>query len=333
MCIIVAKPIGAEVDMDTLQICGDNNGDGCGYAFHDGDKIQVRKFLSTEALLTSYQDVVKTQFTEKDTPAILHFRIATEGAINKDNCHPFKISDDLIMAHNGTIKGIDLIEGATDSESFAKNYLSFLTPDLLQRNSVQRLIKKDLTFNKLAFLDSDGRITILNMEKGELDDSTGVWYSNTSYKCYRRSYYGGAGYNDWHNYGVSNKKTTTPVKNVDDDPKVIDISTRKALPTADIKSLTHMRFQQNSEGGLIRGPEMGGKIACCNCGKKIAIPKNQPRKKGSTHWCCTACRIPITCGSCGDPLDDISVLGECCNVCNEHPNNGTSYASKLVTVH
>lgn len=323
MCIIVTKPQGSKVDLDTMKICGTNNDHGCGYAFHDGDKIQVRKFLSTEGLINSYKSVVQEKFDEEKVPAILHFRIATKGEVNRDNCHPFRITKKIVMAHNGTIRDIDMIDGATDSESFGKNYLSFLTPDLLKQESALKLISSKIGTSKLAFLDETGRITIVNQEKGDLDTDTGIWYSNSSYKsCHKRHVSRHIGSDN----RVFPRERSSEVRNIADcKPKV---STKKT-PVRRIFSF--MRFEQDTKGRPFRGPAMGSLVRCCNCDSNMRLPSEAPSNSSFSHFKCNKCEIPFSCSSCGELTDDISVLTEICTNCGDHPTGGKSYTQHLLS--
>lgn len=126
-------------------------------------------------------------------PKLVHFRWASVGEITVENSHPFFITPELAMVHNGTIplrpaKGDD----RSDTRLFVDLILKKLymdDPNFLKNIHITWLLSKSINNSKIAFLDDKGEITIINKELGE--EKNKVWYSNTDY----RSWPGTIGYN------------------------------------------------------------------------------------------------------------------------------------------
>lgn len=185
MCIaIVAKP-GVVVPTGNLVRSFARNSDGAGFAYVDKDngKVRIKKgFMTSIAFLNAYQEVVK-EGHHLNMPMLLHFRIATLGGINHDNCHPFPIKNGALI-HNGVLWSGPSGAIKSDTREFAEGISEKCTPANL------RAVRDDLEFelggNKIAFLFDDGDTVILNEKYGTEVD--GAWYSNSSYKNYGTSY-------------------------------------------------------------------------------------------------------------------------------------------------
>lgn len=119
-------------------------------------------------------------FTGLDT--FIHFRNATHGTVNVDNCHPFAIVDGTFaVMHNGIIP-IDCRSDSKRSDTwhYANTILEPLLiqdPEALADESFITLIGQHVgAGNKLAILRADGTSAIVNRAQGSEID--GSWYSN-----------------------------------------------------------------------------------------------------------------------------------------------------------
>ena len=113
MCVIFTAQPGVMPSMLELAQMADRNPDGAGIAWHDPETntVKVRKFVDCNRML----GYIGTHYDELEDVAVLgHFRIATHGAINITNCHPFRVSCG-VMAHNG-VAG-DYVHGPYSSDS------------------------------------------------------------------------------------------------------------------------------------------------------------------------------------------------------------------------
>jgi len=177
VCIIVASPQGKIVPKETLAECFRCNPDGAGYMYSDGNELVVEKGFFT------FDEFYDNYAPHAEKKIILHFRIKTHGEKNKDNCHPFLISDDMAFVHNGIIKIEEDHPEYSDTWHFNEKIIKPMYRDnraFLKRLYNQELIKSYIGWSKLVFMDRKGRSSILNAEKGIWDD--GVWYSNNSYQ-------------------------------------------------------------------------------------------------------------------------------------------------------
>ena len=197
MCIIVYKPKGIKMpDRKQLKVCWSNNPDGAGYMYPSNDQVIIKKgFMTFDEF---YKNLIYdyTRYT-KNTDFVLHFRISTQGGVNKQCCHPFPLSrrmDDLKctrakskigIAHNGII---DLTAESyhykqtvtySDTMKFITDYLSLIIKDrFFYKNPDTLELIERLADSKLAIMDETGHTTLI----GEFEKCNGVYYSNEYYK-------------------------------------------------------------------------------------------------------------------------------------------------------
>ena len=206
MCQIISVPAGKEVDLVKLDKAQVHNQDGYGVSWYEDGVVKTYKtmnyvmFRSMVGLLTEYTKIV-------------HLRYNTVGKTTLENCHPFSVPNGGVMFHNGTISGLkptgSYIKGKwiksdeSDTSLLAKllndsHYESIWDVEALLYGIIGTYL------NKLAFMESDGTVTILNEELGEEED--GIWYSNDYHKKDK----------NWHRTGETNPKykPKTPPKQV-----------------------------------------------------------------------------------------------------------------------
>ena len=142
----------------------DRNPDGAGIAWHDPEtnSVKVRRFVDCNRML----GYIGTHYDELEDVAVLgHFRIATHGAVNITNCHPFRVSCG-VMAHNG-VAG-DYVNGPYSSDS--RNAIRAWDADHSIDLSGQ---------GRFALLTDDGRIEWV---QGGVSLRRGVRVSNMSWR-------------------------------------------------------------------------------------------------------------------------------------------------------
>lgn len=183
MCIALLQKIGAAVSIDTLRICAQNNPDGAGYSFVMNDAngkpfTKVVKALHWSQIEKQYKKDYRRH--GGNSPFLVHFRIASHGAVCYENCHPFKVADGAALIHNGMLSFYD--RDKSDTAQFAEfmgkmpaNWAD--DPDWIA--FMEDAIGKG---NKIAFLWPDKRTLILNEKQGHWTED--VWYSN--YSCNAR---------------------------------------------------------------------------------------------------------------------------------------------------
>lgn len=182
MCILVYKPAGVKLPAKNLiKNCYDNNPDGCGMMWVEGGEVKIDKGLYD--FETFYSKLLEHEAGN----LVFHCRIKTHGAISVSNCHPFKITDEFSLAHNG-ILNVSCYQGLTDSESFGIDYMSHLSKEDLYNPKIQKILNEIVasSSSKVAVMTNDDNVLLLNAN-GFIEDN-GVFFSNNTYKyCY--SYY------------------------------------------------------------------------------------------------------------------------------------------------
>lgn len=222
MCLMIVKPAGKDIADEHLQNGFENNPDGGGYCWHDGGRVFYRKgIFAFEEFLKSYRQDVG------DKPAIVHFRMATHGGVNEENCHPFDVGNGAMMAHNGIIQ-VETERGESDTRAFIRKRIApVLTsnPDAVRDPSWVESIDAAISGSKLGFLYPDGKHYIIGEKRGQWED--GVWFSNSGHKasCHWWSGRGAWDTEDevsyWKEEGVTG--AMTPAEAEMDNPEVMDV--------------------------------------------------------------------------------------------------------------
>lgn len=175
MCIAILNLTG-KIDRDILQRCWNANKDGAGMAYLQNGKIQIFKVLNSFESFWNAYDKRRDKVTG---PFMLHFRIKTHGLTNLDNCHPFKLSHNSAMCHNGIISNEATDGQLSDTRLFIQNVINGLPKSWLKNQSIIRLIEGYIGYSKLIILEGN-KWHIINEDMGTWDD--GNWFSNDSYK-------------------------------------------------------------------------------------------------------------------------------------------------------
>lgn len=171
MCVIVVKPAKQTLKKNVFKQCWEHNKDGGGFMYAENNKIHIFKSMDIEIFWKAYQSIKPHK---KDV--VLHFRIATGGPINLENCHPFAVNKNLAFAHNGILP-IKHNEKQSDTSVFNDIVLKNLPTNFLEYEGMKTLMEGYIGYDKITFMDSLGNITILNEAEGEWVD--GLWFSNT----------------------------------------------------------------------------------------------------------------------------------------------------------
>lgn len=196
MCLAIYKPAGKVVPEEHLEEGFTSNPDGAGYAYiaDDGKVHYAKGFFRYEDFIKHYNRYVKPEHE-----AVIHFRWATVGAKNTDNCHPFLAGNGGVLVHNGPqIQNLGNSE-VSDSREFAEKIIARFNKETIE--SMKDVLEGYLGFNKAAVLYPTG-VVLLNEKLGVWDD--GIWYSNDGYKMYYSSY----DWKNWKNWKTGNTTTT-----------------------------------------------------------------------------------------------------------------------------
>ena len=177
MCVILYKPNNVAMPTkDILKTCYDNNPDGAGYMYSNDNNVVIKKgFMTFNAF---YKSLKSTKKLWNNTPFVIHFRISTQGGVNKQLTHPFPLSANMSdlkklnnksnigIAHNGII---DLTSNYykkdinhSDTMEFITDYLSLIIDNInYYKNSKTLKLIERLADSKLAILDRCGHCELI----------------------------------------------------------------------------------------------------------------------------------------------------------------------------
>jgi glutamine amidotransferase len=179
MCIIILNPANAPaISRETFNTCQERNPDGTGILYIRKNRLVIDRTLDDhDRIFRLYKKIKKSN---PDSPIVLHFRIATHGGINLQNCHPFRVNRNLAFAHNGIIPITPLV-GKSDTVTYNETVLKLKNPKFYLNRQDQSDVARDIgNGSKIVFLDSDGKSVIINEQAGQWHN--GNWFSNGSYK-------------------------------------------------------------------------------------------------------------------------------------------------------
>lgn len=134
MCVICTAPADWLPTDEQLEAMAMVNPDGMGYAIRTPEGIiRSAKSDSAEPLL-SYIQSNRAFFEMCDV--LLHFRLATHGAVCADNCQPIRLSDGSFFAHNGIAWNYVSGPHACDSYNLGTAWAESHDPTIFDRNAV-----------------------------------------------------------------------------------------------------------------------------------------------------------------------------------------------------
>jgi predicted glutamine amidotransferase len=177
MCLIIASQSGVIPDEQLMKDAYDDNPHGWGIMWAENGRIWAVKGLRRDSMIRNVRKV-------KGKPFVLHTRWATHGKIGVSNCHPFKVTDDLWLAHNGVLKIDCPKKEMSDTWHFAQalKQVSEAYPFVLQddyRKKLTEYVEKWIGYsNKVVMLRADGEILIANESAGVHYE--GMWLSNAN---------------------------------------------------------------------------------------------------------------------------------------------------------
>lgn len=178
MCLLVNQPASTSFTDDFLSDVYSKNKDGLGIMYAEGGKVHVFKCLPANA--QDFIDFYRAHADGKD--CVWHARMQTHGDVDLDNCHPYKVTDDIWMAHNGVLSaGNDNDLSRSDTWHFIRNVVAPALrgdPDLLLDKDWQTFLGDVIGgSNKFGFVRSDGQVVVINRKSGV--EFVGAWLSNT----------------------------------------------------------------------------------------------------------------------------------------------------------
>lgn len=178
MCLLVKQPSTTAFTDAFLEDVFIKNSDGLGVMYAEDGKLHVYKCLPATA--QDFIDFYRKHAEGRD--CVWHARMQTHGDIDFDNCHPYKVTENIWLAHNGVLStGNDADKSRSDTWHFIKNVIApALTaqPELMMDKEWQEFIG-DLIGrnNKFGLMNAEGEIAIINPDSGV--EFVGAWLSNT----------------------------------------------------------------------------------------------------------------------------------------------------------
>lgn len=169
MCVIIYKNEKTSLDFETVRLAYDTNPDGVGVAINGGDTWTITKYMypSRQQLKTLCNNL-------KDKEAILHFRIATSGGVNIDNCQPFLFDNDQqVLFHNGVVYSLN---GISSHKSDTRLLIDILEKEKEDINNILFNISEKSN-NKFVLIDDKNDIQFF----GEFKQYKGLYCSNLNF--------------------------------------------------------------------------------------------------------------------------------------------------------
>lgn len=176
MCLIVHSPDGSLMPREAYDYARWTNNDGIGIMSSAG----IAKFVGRKSGKRAWRYLRRLE-AEKVAYG-LHFRWATHGDVNRDNCHPFTApKSDAVIMHNGVLRQTAVLatKQHSDTAIFVQKYM-VNAPDTEHKKYAKfydKLAKFIGWENKfLVFHERTNDFTIVNEDEGSWID--GLWYSN-----------------------------------------------------------------------------------------------------------------------------------------------------------
>jgi predicted glutamine amidotransferase len=185
MCIAIYQSIGHRLPKEQLVQSWKSNPDGAGISyFNENGELVIEKDMELDGILYKYERAVDRYAST--SPFAVHFRIATHGGVNIDNCHPFRVSDDTVLIHNGIIPVMfdSKKDPRSDTRVFVDEYLPKLPANWMDDEHLFDMVETYIGNSKLVILSraGDHDAYIANESAGHWSTKGEFWYSNASYK-------------------------------------------------------------------------------------------------------------------------------------------------------
>ena len=173
MCVIICIEDGKYPSKSTLEDAESMNSHGGSIAWLDKNgKKYYQKGIKAKAITKIINKQLKPKGIQT---AIIHFRIASVGNVNKALCHPFEITNRVELNLSGERMSTDLLFHNGTWSEYAEEMLEFLGKHnkpltipygefsdsrvmafLAKRMGIKKMAKKVTGWNKIAVLTSDG---------------------------------------------------------------------------------------------------------------------------------------------------------------------------------
>lgn len=181
MCLLVKVSSDTKFPFAFFEDVHGSNPDGTGIMY-----VQDGVLISKKSLTPTPSDAYA--FWLENAPQgvdyAMHFRWKTHGAIDVERVHPYRVSDDLLIMHNGvlsqSVSGVDADRNKSDTQIFAEQMGAKLG-DLVYNSAVATLLGEVIGgSNRFIYAHPEKGLTIINEDTGVTTERfPGCWFSNT----------------------------------------------------------------------------------------------------------------------------------------------------------
>jgi hypothetical protein len=202
MCLLVQQTTSSNFTDEFLADVFNKNQDGLGVMYAEDDKLHIFKCLPANA--QEFIGFYRAHAEGKN--CVWHARMQTHGDIDFDNCHPYMVTSDVWLAHNGILStGNAADKTKSDTWHFIKNFIRpalIGNPELLTDPEWQKFVGEIIgRSNKFALVRNDGEIVVINASAGVNYEN--AWLSNTYAWSYYKFTNNGGYTNMYSGYGGS----------------------------------------------------------------------------------------------------------------------------------
>lgn len=178
MCLLIEQSETTNFSDQFLRDVYASNRDGVGVMYAEGGRVHVYKALpATAAEFVEFYDQ-----HARGRACMVHARMQTHGDVDLGNCHPYRVTDDAWLAHNGILStGNDWDKSRSDTWHFIRHVIAPALEsdparalDPVWQSFIGDLIGRN---NKFGIVTSAGDSIVINRESGV--EFNGAWLSNT----------------------------------------------------------------------------------------------------------------------------------------------------------
>jgi hypothetical protein len=283
MCVIIYSP-DVLPTQDTLRDAEFANGDGGGLAWKSGGRIHWAKGLTAMEMYAMIED------KQIKPPLITHFRIATEGGVSEELCHPFpvvkKMNNDIegvnntVLFHNGIWRNWEETAMAIvtrHAEAFPLGPWSD-SRAMAWISAYCGVGFPQLTEEKVAVM-SRNHVHIFGTGWSKFSENEGVHHASNNFFLSSSTFYGGA------HKGVAKKYLgTTSTNRVSSTPTRNGVPLTNTTPIATTGPSTAEKKEVVLSGRQNESTKDGGSTAETSTTKRATdtLKKPQPSSKTST---------------------------------------------------
>jgi hypothetical protein len=177
MCIIIYRPYRAkQLDTKTFSNCWNNNPHGFGAMYRTAKgTLETFKTLKKHEAKQFFLD---SQKNPEIGDIAYHFRLATHGKKDENNCHPFDVGNSFFLMHNGIFDLDDPKNEKSDTALFAE-FIQKLPKDWHKYTTIHKIIQTFTDYSKCLFM-SPTENYIPSLQGWVQEDK--IYFSNTCYK-------------------------------------------------------------------------------------------------------------------------------------------------------